>query len=146
MSRYLDMLKTEKEPDAEPTKLTQPGFVSSVSSPNGRFLGLERGCVGSVSTPNGHFQEIDGGSVSSVSSPNWRFQENGAHHLPPHQAEVVAMLRQDPAMRYAFTSRSHGESVIVTLAIRDVAVADLSIPRSKYDGFEFMKLVQEVAG
>lgn len=64
-------------------------------------------------------------------------------HLPAHQTEVVAMLRQDPALRYAYTTRNQGENVIVTLAIRDVAVADLSIPLERYDGFEFMRIMQE---
>ncbi len=64
-------------------------------------------------------------------------------HLPPHQAEVVAALAADPTLRYAYTTRTLGESVIITLAVRDVAVADLSVPRDRYDGFDFMRVIQE---
>ena len=64
--------------------------------------------------------------------------------LPEHQIEVVKMLRADSALRYGFVTRQEGENIIVTLAVRDVAVCDLSIPASNYDPMTFWKTIQEV--
>jgi len=129
MSRYLDLLKSEKASGEELTKLTQPGSVSFVGSPDGCF------------------RENGGASVSFVGSPDGCFQKIAAHDdlpaFPAHQAEVVATLAADPTLRYAYTTRTLGESVIITLAVRDVAVADLSVPRDRYDGFDFMRVIQE---
>jgi len=64
--------------------------------------------------------------------------------LPEHQLEVVAMLRADSNLRYAFVTKHEGDSVIVTLAVRDVAVCDLTIPASRYDPLTFWKTINEV--
>jgi len=64
--------------------------------------------------------------------------------LPEHQLEAVAMLRADSALRYAFVTRQEGENIIVTLAVRDVAVCDLSIPQNRYDPMTFWKTINEV--
>jgi hypothetical protein len=60
--------------------------------------------------------------------------------MPPHQSEVVDMLRSNPVARYAFTTRTEGNDVILTLAVRGVAVADWAIPAEKYDAFELLKM------
>jgi len=64
--------------------------------------------------------------------------------LPEHQLEAVAMLRADSALRYAFVTRQEGENIIVSLAVRDVAVCDLTIPASNYDPMAFWKTINEV--
>lgn len=60
---------------------------------------------------------------------------------PEHQLEVVAMLRADSGLSYAYTTRHEGSEVHVTLAVRDAAVADLVIPADKFDPVEFLKLL-----
>ncbi len=64
--------------------------------------------------------------------------------IPPHQIEVVNMLRADSSLRYAFTTRIEGEDVIVSLAVRDVAVCDLTMPANSYDPLTFWKTINEV--
>jgi len=63
---------------------------------------------------------------------------------PAHQVEVVDLLKADSALRYAFTTRLEGNDVIVTLAVRNMAVCDMTLPASRYDPLTFWKTIQEV--
>ncbi len=55
------------------------------------------------------------------------------------------MLAENPNTTYAFTSddETDAEYVIITLAIRGKAACDLRIPRSRYDGFKVMDLIEQ---
>jgi len=75
---------------------------------------------------------------------NPELARNDSNPLPEHQLEVVAMLRADSTLRYAFVTRQEGENIIVTLAVRGLAVCDLTIPASNYDPMTFWKTINEV--
>jgi len=83
---------------------------------------------------------------------NWRWlirnDRNAAlfiDPLAPHQVEAVGRLRADSALRSAFTVRVEDNDVIVTLAVRDMAVCDLIMPASAYDPLMFWETIQEVS-
>jgi hypothetical protein len=59
--------------------------------------------------------------------------------------EVLAMLTERPTIIYAITTDDECDSefVIMTLAIRNKATAELRIPRAKYDGLALLDLVKQ---
>ena len=59
--------------------------------------------------------------------------------------QVLGMLAANPDITYAFTSddETDPEYVIITLAIRGKATCDLRIPRSRYDGFKVLDLIEQ---
>ena len=89
-------------------------------------------------------------SDARANPDTWRELIRGDRHAaqfvdtPEHQLEVVNMLRADSSLRYAFTTRIEGDDVIVSLAVRDVAVCELTIPASHYDPMTFWKTINEV--
>lgn len=60
-------------------------------------------------------------------------------------ARVIDQLRGDPGLRYAMEAHDDVdiESVILTLAIRDKAACELRIPKSRYDGFALLELIEK---
>lgn len=92
MQRVAQPGKTEKGSGAEPTELTKPPFVSSVSAPSGPFPKISDGFVSSVGAPTGEFEKnsdpapmaSDGvSSVLSVRRPG--LSENFS---PPDPADI----------------------------------------------------------
>ena len=57
---------------------------------------------------------------------------------------VLAMLHEDPTCHYAFITdlESDPEVAIIALAIRGKATCELHIPRSKYDSFLLLGLIE----
>ena len=60
-------------------------------------------------------------------------------------SKVVAKLEADPGLIY--TMQTHDEvepdSVILTLAIRGKGACELRIPKSRYDGFSLLELIEK---
>lgn len=159
MSRYLAMLKgqkTEKRPHGELTELTKPGCVSFVSTPTSAFQEKTPGLLATIKRMAMFYGYTDENLAYALSDARanpdtWRElirnDRNAAlfiQEIPPHQIEVVNMLRADSSLRYAFTTRIEGDDVIVSLAVRDVAVCDLAMPANSYDPLTFWKTIQEV--
>lgn len=59
--------------------------------------------------------------------------------------KVIDQLRGDPGLRYAIEAHDDVEleSVILTLAIRDKVACELRIPKSRYDGFALLELIEK---
>lgn len=60
------------------------------------------------------------------------------------QAKACQMLKDDPGLRRAVLAdtTSDPEHVLITVAIRDVGVGDLLVPRSKYDPWLFIEAIE----
>ena len=58
-----------------------------------------------------------------------------------HEADK---LRSNPGLTYAMTAHDgiEPEAVILTLAIRDKAACELRIPKSRYDAFALLELIE----
>jgi len=166
--------KTEKRPLGEPPKPPKPGFDGFGGTPDAHFQDNEGGFGGFVGTPDTQIQQKTPGLLEVIKrmADYYQYEPDELTHalddarqhpdrwrelirndrnaalfvnpLPEHQLEVVHMLRADSALRYAFTTRIEDDDVIVTLAVRDVAVCDLTIPASHYDPLTFWKTIQEV--
>ena len=61
------------------------------------------------------------------------------------RAKVLTMLAENPKTRRAFITDmdSKPDSVILTIAIRDVATFEMQISRDKYDPFMLLKLIEK---
>lgn len=59
--------------------------------------------------------------------------------------KVISKLRDDDGLRYAVEAHDDIdlEAVILTLAIRGEAACELRIPKSRYDGFALMELIEK---
>lgn len=56
---------------------------------------------------------------------------------------LLAMLERDPEARYAILTADDGKGpVIVAIAIRGAAMAELEIERSRYDGMALLELIE----
>jgi hypothetical protein len=58
------------------------------------------------------------------------------------KARALAMLDADPNRRLAVVAEA-GNSAHITVAIRGVAVGELTIPAERYDGFALLALMQQ---
>ncbi len=60
-------------------------------------------------------------------------------------ARVINQLRGDPSLRYVIEAHDDVvlESVILSLEIRGKAACELRIPRSRYDAFALMELIEK---
>jgi hypothetical protein len=58
------------------------------------------------------------------------------------RARALAMLDADPNRRLAVVAEA-GNSAHITVAIRGVAVGELTIPAERYDGFALLALMQQ---
>lgn len=58
---------------------------------------------------------------------------------------VVGKLHGDPGLHYAVEAHEgiEPEAVILTVAIRGKAACDLRIPKSRYDAFALMELIEQ---
>jgi len=74
--------------------------------------------------------------------------------VPPYQvitpaderiSKMVNKLEGDPGLRYVMETHDEVEpdAVILTLAIRGKAACELRIPKSRYDGFALMELIEK---
>lgn len=61
------------------------------------------------------------------------------------RTKVLAMLAEKPETKRALTTDliSDRDSVILTIAIRDVAIFEMQISRDKYDPFVFLEMLQK---
>ncbi len=59
--------------------------------------------------------------------------------------KMAAKLEGDPGLRYAVQSHDEVEpdSVILTVAIRGKGACELRIPKSRYDGFALLELIEK---
>lgn len=59
--------------------------------------------------------------------------------------KVIAKLHGDPGLRYTMEVQDDAEveAVILTLAIRDKAACELRIPKSRYDAFALIELIEQ---
>ncbi|MEI6514040.1 MAG: hypothetical protein WCO51_12330, partial [bacterium] len=57
---------------------------------------------------------------------------------------VIDKFHGDPGLRYAMEAHAEGDpdAVILTLAIRDKAACELRIPKSRYDAFALLELIE----
>jgi hypothetical protein len=127
---------------------------------------LELACEGLSLTPDQLHQELEaGGDMPALASGELAPQairltaEALAVLRYPHapsndsdrgarRQQALAMLAQEPAIRYAITTDTELETdaVIVTLAIRDKATCELRIPKDRYDGLALLKVIEEQTG
>lgn len=58
---------------------------------------------------------------------------------------VLAMLAEIPEIQKAFLTDTEGDpdNVILTTAIRDVAIFEMQIPKDKYDPFTFLEMINK---
>lgn len=59
--------------------------------------------------------------------------------------KVIGKLQADPGLRYAMETHSDAEpeAVILTLAIRNKGACELRIPKSRYDAFALLELIEK---
>jgi hypothetical protein len=60
-------------------------------------------------------------------------------------AKVVATLEVDPALRYAVDTHADVdlEEVILSVAVRGKGTCEVRIPKSRYDGFALLELIEK---
>src|SRR5688572_30171050 len=51
--------------------------------------------------------------------------------------QALQILEDSPGIRYAYANRETPDGVIVTMAIRDVGICDLLIPKHRWDPWLF---------
>jgi hypothetical protein len=62
-------------------------------------------------------------------------------------AKVLAMLRENPTIRYAIVViDANTDPVIVSIGIRNVATFEMSIPHAYYDAFALLELIEKHTG
>ena len=67
--------------------------------------------------------------------------------LERRRAKVVAMLRENPGIRYAIeVIDADADPVIVSVAIRNVATFEISIPQGNYDAFALLEFIAKCPG
>ncbi len=78
--------------------------------------------------------KVDAGDTASIPSP-----------ADERIEKMIDKLAHDPGLRYAMETHSDVEpdAVILTLAIRGKAACELRIPKSRYDAFALMELIEK---
>jgi hypothetical protein len=67
--------------------------------------------------------------------------------LERRRAKVVAMLRENPGIRYAIeVIDADADPVIVSVAIRNVATFEINIPQGNYDAFALLEFIAKCPG
>ncbi len=67
--------------------------------------------------------------------------------LGRNRAKVLAMLRDNPGIRYAIeVADANSDPVIVSIGIRNVATFEMSIPQAYYDAFALLELIEKHTG
>jgi hypothetical protein len=70
-----------------------------------------------------------------------------ALQLERRRAQVLAMLRDKPGIRYAIeVVDANTDPVIVSVGIRHVATFEMNIPQAYYDAFALLELIEKHAG
>ena len=81
-----------------------------------------------------------------------RAANDGAYEVLPgptaeaRRKRVLAMLAEQPGIKYAVVTDTRADPVILALAIRGQATCELRIPRDKYDGFLLLDLLDRYGG
>lgn len=124
LSRLKQLAGDEKFTDSPEPGLTKPPKAPFVSS------------VGTVQGPSVKF-----GSCISADVDNDPAKPTPAD---ARMKKVLGKLHGDPGLRYAVEAHDdiELEAVILTLAIRGKAACELRIPKSRYDGFALMELIE----
>lgn len=67
--------------------------------------------------------------------------------LDRRRAKVLAMLRDNPSIRYAIeVVDANTDPVIVSIGIRNVATFEMTIPQAYYDAFALLDLIEKHTG
>jgi hypothetical protein len=67
--------------------------------------------------------------------------------LELRRARVLAMLRENPGIRYAVeVIDALADPVIVSIAIRNVATFEITIPQANYDAFALLEFIAKCPG
>ena len=67
--------------------------------------------------------------------------------LERRRAKVLAMLRENPGIRYAIeVLDANTDPVIVSIGIRNIATFEMSIPQAQYDAFALLELIAKHTG
>jgi hypothetical protein len=67
--------------------------------------------------------------------------------LDRRRAKVLAMLRDNPGIRYAIeVIDPTADPVIVSIGIRNIATFEMNIPQAYYDAFTLMELIEKHTG
>lgn len=96
----------------EPTKPTKPPFVSFGSATPAPFLPIIE----------------DDALPDPKAEARWQ--------------RVLAMLDEQPGIRYALMTDTDAEAVILALAIRGVGTCEVLIPKAKFDPFLLLDLIE----
>jgi len=117
--------KFTHSPRPKPTELTEGAFGGFVSTVPG---GLEE-----ITAANSPIVGAGDTATDSTSPADTRL------------ARVIDQLRGDPGLRYAMETHDDVdlESVILTLAIRGKTACELRIPKSRYDAFALLELIEK---
>ena len=68
-------------------------------------------------------------------------------HLERRRTKVLAMLREDPSIRYAIdVVDANTDPVVVSIGIRHVATFEMNIPQAYYNAFALLELIEEHTG
>ena len=66
--------------------------------------------------------------------------------LEGRRAKVLAMLRENPGIRYAIeVLNANTDPVIVSIGIRNVVTFEMNIPQAYYDAFALLDLIKKHA-
>ena len=67
--------------------------------------------------------------------------------LEQRRAKVLAMLRNNPGIRYAIeVADANTDPVIVSIGIRNVATFEMNIPQAYYDAVALLELIEKHTG
>lgn len=116
-------------PSDEPTKPPKAPFVSSGSTVQGAYENISANDPAADSP-----LKVGAGGTATDSTT----------HADARMEKVIAKLHGDPGLRYAMEVHDDAEveAVILTLAIRDKAACELRIPKSRYDAFALLELIE----
>lgn len=130
LSRLKQLAGDEKftdSPRPEPTELTKGafgGFVSTVPGVCANISANDSAVASSL--------EVGAGDTARTPTDDRMEREAGK-------------LRGNPAMTYAMTAHDDidPEAVILTLAIRGKGACEIRIPKSRYDAFALLELIEK---
>ena len=67
--------------------------------------------------------------------------------LERRRAKVLAMLRDNPSIRYAIeVLDANTDPVVVSIGIRNAATFEMNIPQAYYDAFALLELIETHTG
>ena len=67
--------------------------------------------------------------------------------LDRRRAKVLAMLRDNPGIRYAIeVVDADTDPVIISIGIRNIATFEMNIPQAYYDAFALLELIEKHTG